>query len=198
MLNFIRWRSCKLENVIFEFATASWVPKIWITFFPILLWWWMGMKHLWKTHPFVAPFMIQLMQASVNWVKVVCNYLFKVLLKYQSFLYSSICSICSISSILSSTRIDSRSNFPYNFYFEVPFIGLGKAKAALHYLDSNFYGKIIIHYYSLLSFPLFLVLFPIIPFIYYYSVHNSYEQEYFHKSFSKSYSQLLCKKLFFT
>ena len=142
--------------------------------------------------------MIQLMQASVNRVKVVCNYLFKVLLKYQSFLYSSICSICSICSILSSTRIDSRSNFPYNFYFEVSFIGLGKAKAALYYLDSNFYGKIIIHYYSLLSFPLFLVLFPIIPFIYYYSVHNSYEQEYFHQSFAKIYSQLLCKKLFFT
>ena len=62
----------------------------------------------------------------------------------------------------------------------------------MHYLDSNFHRKIIIHYSSLLSFPLFPVLFTIIPFIHYYSVHNSYEQEYFHK-----FSQLLCKKLFF-
>ena len=87
------------------------------------------------------------------------------------------------------------------FFFEVLFIGLGKASAALHYLDSNFYRKIIIHYYSLLSFLsflLFLLLFTIIPFIHFYSVHNSYEQEYFHKFFVESYSQLLCKKLFFT
>ena len=118
--------------------------------------------------------------------------MFKVLLKRQSFPYSSIGSICSVP------RRDSRSYFPYQFYFEVPFIGLGKAKAVLHYLDSNFNRKIIIHYYSLLSFPLFLVLLTIIPFIHYYSVHNSYEQGYFHKYFVKCYSQLLCKKSFFT
>ena len=122
------------------------------------------------------------LQASVNRVKKLGAYLFKVLLKHQSFLYSS--------------KSDSRSNFP-----SILFIGLGKASAALHYLDSNFYRKIIIHYYSLLlflSFLLFLLLFTIIPFIHFYSVHNSYEQEYFHKFFVESYSQLLCKKLFFT
>ena len=48
----------------------------------------------------------------------------------------------------------------------------------------------IIHYNSLLSFPLFLLLFTIIPFLHYYSVRNSYE------FFIKSYSHLLCKKLF--
>ena len=68
------------------------------------------------------------LQASVNRVKKLGAYLFKVLLKHQSFLYSS--------------KSDSRSNFP-----SILFIGLGKASAALHYLDSNFYRKIIIHYY---------------------------------------------------
>ena len=138
------------------------------------------------------------LQASVNRVKTLGACFFKVLLKHQNSTIPLFALFPLFPLFLSSTRTGSRSNFPYNIYFEVLFIGLANAKAALHYLDSNFYRKIIIHYYSLLSFPLFLLLFTITPFIHYDSVQNSYEQEYIHIFFWKSYSQYLCKKSFFT
>ena len=124
------------------------------------------------------------LQASVNRVKKLGACLFKVLLKHQSFLYSF---ICSISSIPLEVTLDLTFQAFFFFFFEVLFIGPGKARAALHYLDSNFYRKIIIHYYSLLSFLsflLFLLLFTIIPFIQYTTHMN------------RNIFIIFCKKLF--
>ena len=65
------------------------------------------------------------LQVGVNRVKKLGACLIKILLEHQSFLYYR------------RSSGDSRSNFPYNFYLEVPFISLVKAEAALRYLDSN-------------------------------------------------------------
>ena len=107
LLNFITW-PCKLQNVIFESAITSWVPKRWIFFSHSTM-----MVDRNKTslknsslNYLKSAFLLHLLwhsllQARVNRVNKLGAHLFKILLKHQSFLYSSIWSISSISSIFS-------------------------------------------------------------------------------------------------
>ena len=100
VLNFIRW-SCKLQNFIFEFAIASRVPKRWIIFSHSAMMVNGNKTSLKKPslNYIKDAFLLHLLwksslQESVNRVKK----LGACLLKHQSLPYSSICSICSISS----------------------------------------------------------------------------------------------------